>query len=431
MNKLLDEKVFKDPVHGFIKVSDELIWQLIQTPAFQRLRRIKQLGGTHMVFSSAEHSRFSHSLGVYYIAGNMIRSLSNHGIIFTNEERLLILCAALLHDLGHGPFSHAFESVLGVDHEEFTRKIILEDAKINEILENFKPGFSTSVSDVIAKKHANKLITAIISSQVDADRLDYLLRDSYFSGTTYGEIDLERILRTMRVKDGQIVFKHSGMHALEDYLFSRYQMFWQVYLHDCSRSFNLLIRALLQRVKFLIRTDYPFMCDVTLFKQLFSSRDVNVKTYLTFDDGYITTYATFFVNEDDLILKDLANRFLNRGLFDEFEYLETDDSEVLFQEIYQLLKISMINPDYYLFDDRHQQSTYNHFGMESEELIELLMPDGKVQEISKVSNIISGIVNAPKTKTTLFVPLDLIKKNENSSKIMKKIEKMIGSKLNV
>ena len=241
MQQLTDEKVFKDPIHGFVRVTDMLIWQLIETPEFQRLRRIKQLGGTHIVYPTAEHSRFSHSLGVYFIARRMIDILSKQGTVFSETDRMLVLCAALLHDLGHGPFSHSFESVLGIDHEEFTRRILLEDTQINRLLESYASGFSKKVSDVIEKTYPDQLIVSLISSEIDADRLDYLLRDSYFTGTPYGEIDLERILRTMRVENGKVVFKYSGMHALEDYLFSRYQMYWQVYLHDCSLSFNSLI----------------------------------------------------------------------------------------------------------------------------------------------------------------------------------------------
>jgi HD superfamily phosphohydrolase len=162
MQQLTDEKVFKDPIHSFVRVTDMLIWQLIETPEFQRLRRVKQLGGTHIVYPTAEHSRFSHSLGVYFIARRMIDVLNKQGIKFTETERMLILCAALLHDLGHGPFSHSFESVLGIDHEDFTRRILLENTQINKLLERYAPGFSQKVSDVIEKTYPNQLIVWII-----------------------------------------------------------------------------------------------------------------------------------------------------------------------------------------------------------------------------------------------------------------------------
>jgi len=426
MEPLQDEKVFQDPIHGFIKVTDTLIWKLIQTTEFQRLRRIKQLGGTHIVYPTAEHSRFSHSLGVYFIVRQMITALEKRGTTFDGSERLLILCAALLHDVGHGPYSHSFETVLGCDHEDFTRRILLEDTQINHLLEQYESGFAQKVSDVIAKTYANKLIVSLISSQVDADRLDYLLRDAYFTGTPYGEIDLERILRIMRVENGRIVFKYSGIHALEGYLFSRYQMYWQVYLHDCSRSFNFLIKSLLSRVKALIEAGYEFKCDISSFKELFAAQKVDIKTYLRFDDGVITTFAGFFLSESDEILKDLADRFLNRGLFDELEYLPSKEADQLISQLTHQMSVACINPEFYLFDDHYEQATYDYYGVASEEAIDLIKPDGSIYEISEASNIISGIVNAPKQKNTLFLPL-----NRMNKETVETLEQLIGRKIDV
>ncbi|MCL1990016.1 MAG: HD domain-containing protein [Defluviitaleaceae bacterium] len=431
MQRLTDEKVFKDPIHSFVRVTDLLIWQLIETPEFQRLRRIKQLGGTHIVYPTAEHSRFSHSLGVYFIARRMIDVLNKQKMTFNEIDRMLILCAALLHDVGHGPFSHSFESVLGVNHEDFTRRILLENTRINHLLEGYRLGFSKEVSDVIGKKHANRLIVSLISSEIDADRLDYLLRDSYFTGTPYGEIDLERLLRTMRVEQGKVVFKYSGMHALEDYLFSRYQMYWQVYLHDCSLSFNFLIQAMLFRVRTLLEAGHAFNCRMHLFEWLFLTDVVDIDAYLRMDDGVITTYAGFFLDEADVILQDLAHRFLNRGLLDEFDYVPTAKSEALYETLSKRLDTAGISATDYLFHVNHQRSTYDYYGLDGDEKIDLLMPDGDTQEISAVSNIIKGIVNAPKQKNTLFLPLKTIKENDNRVEIMDILEQLIGRKVDV
>jgi len=426
MQQLTDEKVFKCPIHSFVRVTDPLIWTLIQSPEFQRLRRIKQLGGTHIVYPTAEHSRFSHSLGVYFIARRMIDVLKKQGTEFTDTERMLVLCAALLHDVGHGPFSHSFESILGIDHEDFTRRILTENTTINRHLEEYQSGFSTSVSQVIEKTYQNKLIVSLISSEIDADRLDYLLRDSYFTGTPYGEIDLERILRTMRVQNGKVVFKHSGMHALEDYLFSRYQMYWQVYLHDCSLSFNWLIKALLLRISVLLKTDYNFKCDISPFKVIFSTDEVDINAYLRMDDGVITTFAGFFLDEEDEILRDFAHRFLNRGLFAEFEYNKTEMTTELFAELTDVLEQVGIDTDYYLVNSNHQQSTYDYYGQESDETIDLLTQNGEVLEISAVSNIIQGIVNTPKQKNTLFLPMDMVQKSAKADEILKILARLLG-----
>ena len=428
MQQLPDEKVFKDPIHSFVRVTDTLIWHLIQTPEFQRLRRIKQLGGTHIVYPTAEHSRFSHSLGVYYIARRMVDILRKQGIKLDEEDRLLILCAALLHDVGHGPFSHSFELVLGIDHEDFTRRVLLEDTQIQRLLENYQAGFAKKVSDVIEKIYPNYLIVSLISSEIDADRLDYLLRDSYFTGTPYGEIDLERILRTMRVVNGRIAFKHSGMHAIEDYLLSRYQMYWQVYLHDCSLSFNFIIQALLLRIKKLLLTDYKFKCDMRLFNDIFISNEININTYLRFDDGVMTTFAHFFLEECDATLRDLAGKFLNRGLFKEFDYVECDASELRYQLLAEALELGGIDSSSYLFNFSHEQSTYDYYGLDCDS-ISLLMPDGTVREISEVSNIIKGIAGAPKKKSTLFLDLDLVGKSPHKKKIKAALEQLIRQRV--
>ena len=431
MEQLSDEKVFKDPIHSFVRVTDMLIWQLIEAPEFQRLRRIKQLGGTHIVYPTAEHSRFSHSLGVYFIARRMIDVLNKQGTKFNESDRMLILCSALLHDVGHGPFSHSFESVLGTRHEDFTRRILLEDTRINQLLENYESGFAQKVSDVIEKTYPDRLIVSLISSEIDADRLDYLLRDSYFTGAPYGEIDLERILRTMRVQEGKVVFKQSGMHALEDYLFSRYQMYWQVYLHDCSLSFNFLIESLLSRVRGLIKNeDYQFKCDVSLFESMFADH-VDISAYLRMDDGVITTFAGFFLAEEDMILRDLASRFLNRGLFDEFDYIPSSESAVLYEKLAKLMKESGDHPDAYLFHISYEQSTYDYYGLEGDVAIELLMTSGEIKEISSVSNIIQGIVNSPKLKNTIFLPMDRIRITKKRAEIVATIEKLIGRKIDV
>ena len=204
--KLTDSKVFRDAVHNYIHVDQPLILDLINSHEMQRLRRIKQLGGTHQVYQSAEHSRFCHSLGVYFIARKMIFN-SAIGAYLNDYDKLTVMCAALLHDIGHGPFSHCFEDAFDLNHEAYTIKIINGKTEVHDLLEKFDHGFSHRVSSVIEKTHPNKILVQMVSSQLDADRMDYLLRDSYFSGTTYGQFDLSRILRVMAVCDGKIVLR--------------------------------------------------------------------------------------------------------------------------------------------------------------------------------------------------------------------------------
>lgn len=155
----------------------------------------------------------------------------------------------LLHDLGHGPFSHSFEKVFHLDHEDFTRGIILGDTEVNQVLRKVSPGFPQDVAEVIAKTYKNKQVVSLISSQIDADRMDYLRRDAYYTGVSYGHFDMERILRVMRPREDQIVIKESGMHAVEDYIMSRYQMYWQVYFHPVTRSAEVILTKILHRAK--------------------------------------------------------------------------------------------------------------------------------------------------------------------------------------
>ena len=413
----LEEKVFRDPVYGYVHVYDQLIWDLIQTKEVQRLRRIKQLGGTYMVFHTAEHSRFSHSLGVYEMARKIIRALMHRGTILSEDERLLVLSAALLHDLGHGPFSHSFESVFSVRHELFTERIIMENTEVNRVLEAYQKGFATKVRDMINKTYPNPLIISIISSQLDADRLDYLLRDAYFTGAPYGEIDVERILRTMRVVNNKIVYKVSGMHAIEDYLMSRYQMYWQVYLHSTGRSFDLVIQNMLRRVRELIFSGYEFKRPLEALKDLFLEEEPSVETYLKFDDSTISYYASLFTDEEDEILRDFADRFINRRLLKEVHYTPNDETNEKLKQVKEYMIELGINPDYYLLTDHSVKTPYDYYGHKTNclpDCIELLMRDGSIQEISEVSTIIKGIIAVkPKQEHKVYFPLDLIRLSQD------------------
>ena len=227
--KLSREKVFRDPVHGYIHIQDQIILDLINTREFQRLRRIKQLGGSVYTFHGAEHSRFGHSLGVYEITRLIVDKFERQYLsqtpgdgLWQASERLVALCAALLHDIGHGPFSHAFEGIFHTNHEEITQRIITSpETEIHQVLLQLGPEFPAKVASVINKTYPNQQVVQLISSQIDADRMDYLLRDAYYAGVSYGTFDLTRILRVIRPFKNGIVFDFSGMHAIEDYIVRR------------------------------------------------------------------------------------------------------------------------------------------------------------------------------------------------------------------
>ncbi|GAK12053.1 HD domain-containing protein [Geomicrobium sp. JCM 19039] len=410
--RLKEEKVFKDPVHRYIHVRDQLVWDLIGTKEFQRLRRIRQLGTTFLTFHGAEHTRFNHSLGVYEIMRRMIDVF--HGRKHWDEEnRLLCLSAALLHDIGHGPFSHSFEKVFKTDHEEWTRAIILGDTEVNRVLLRMGEDFPKEVADVIEKTHPNKLVVSMISSQIDADRMDYLQRDAFYTGVSYGHFDMERILRVMRPTEDQVVIKSTGMHAVEDYIMSRYQMYWQVYFHPVTRSAEVILNKILRRVKVLHDDGYDFKQQPNHFIPFFLN-DVQIQDYLQLDESVIYYYFQMWENESDRILADLCGRFLHRRLF---QYVEFDQSFILhdWPALQEKFRQIGIDPDYYLVIDFSSDLPYDFYrpGEEEERMpIHLLMGDKKLRELSRESDVVEAISGKKRTDHKLYYPADLLDQPE-------------------
>lgn len=402
---LNEEKVFKDPVHRYVHVREELIWDLINSPEFQRLRRIKQLGTSYLTFHGGEHSRFNHSLGVYEIMRRILETFEGR-IHLSEEEKVLCLCAALLHDIGHGPFSHSFEKVFRYDHEDWTRAILGGDTAINRILRRMGDSFPQKVAEVIAKTYENKLIVSLISSQIDADRMDYLLRDAYYTGVNYGNFDIERILRVMRPDEDGIVFKFSGMHAVEDYIMSRYQMYWQVYFHPVTRSAEVVLRKIFQRAKKLALSGYAFRLEPDLLMPFFQEK-VSLEDYLALDESVIFFYMQQWRRDKDPILSDLCARFLDRNLFKYVEYNPRDFR--LLAELRQLFSEAGIDPEYYLEVDSTSDLPYDFYraGEEGERIpIMLLMPSGEVVELSQKSEIVEAISGKRRFDYKLYFPLD-------------------------
>lgn len=423
--KLAEEKVFKDPVHRYVHVRDRVIWDIIGSREFQRLRRIRQLGTTYLVFHGAEHSRFQHSLGVYEIVRRIIDDGFRGRPEWNEEERLVTLCAALLHDLGHGPFSHAFENVFDLDHEEFTRKILLGRTEVNQILRKVDDQFPQKVADVIGKTYPDKLVVSLISSQIDADRMDYLQRDAYYTGVSYGHFDMERILRVMRPTEDQAVVKSSGMHAVEDYIMSRYQMYWQVYFHPVSRSAEVILKKILHRAKYLYETGYHFGQAPFHFHTFFK-KEYDLEDYIALDEGVMTTYFQMWTKEKDAILSDLSARFLNRTLFQYVEFNPAAEYKKL-QQLEELFTEVGLDPDYYLVVDSSSDLPYDFYrpGEENERLpIFLQMPNKELQEISRSSDIVDAISGKRRTDHKLYFPEDLLEKGDDP--LYKRIKQMLN-----
>ena len=407
--KLREEKVFKDPVHSYIHVRDLVIWDLISTREFQRLRRIRQLGTTYLVFHGAEHSRFNHSLGVYEIIRRIVDDIFKGREHWDDSERLLTLCAALLHDLGHGPFSHAFENVFGLDHEEYTRKILLGDTEVNAVLRRVAPDFPEKVAQVIEKKYANPLVVNLISSQIDADRMDYLQRDAYYTGVSYGHFDMERILRVMRPREDKIVIKESGMHAVEDYIMSRYQMYLQVYFHPISRSAEMILNHTLKRARKLFHEGYVFKQDPFPFVSFFTG-EITLEAYINLDESVVLTYFKWWSQEEDEILRDLSTRFINRRLF---HYVDFNPGEELqkYERLKELFTEAGIDPTYYFVHDTTADLPYDFYRPGEEKVREpifLEMKNGKELELSRKSTIVDAITGRVQRDHKVYFPKERI-----------------------
>lgn len=424
-NQQLEEvKVFKDPVHRYVRVSDQVIWDLIATSEMQRLRRIKQLGATNLTFHGAEHSRFNHSLGVYEIVRRIIKKMETRPE-WNPEERLVCLCAALLHDLGHGPFSHSFEKVFSLDHEKFTKKIILGNTEVNQVLSKVSLDFPEKVASVINKTYHDKLVISLISSQIDADRMDYLLRDAFYTGVSYGNFDMERILRVMRPTEERVVIKSTGMHAIEDYIMSRYQMYWQVYFHPVTRSAEVILTKIFHRAKDLFEKDYTFKENPTLLEGLFKN-EITVEDYLALDEAVVYYYFQRWQYEDDFILKDLAERFVNRRLF-KYKEFEFNSHLNIFKELETLFSEAGIDPDYYLVIDSSKDLPYDVYRSDGAGRIPIFlqMPNNELKELSKHSAIVDSITGKVREDHKLYYPEDLVEKLPNSE-VKKQIKALLS-----
>lgn len=414
---LSEEKVFKDPVHHYVYVRDQTIWELINTKEFQRLRRIRQLGTTYLTFHGAEHSRFSHSLGVYEITRRIISQFERNGYPdWPAEERLVSLCAALLHDVGHGPFSHSMEQIFDTDHEAWTCNILLGDTDINKVLRAVSEDFPSEVAAVIKKTYPKPIVVSLISSQMDADRMDYLLRDAYYTGVNYGTFDLERILRVLRPYQGKMVVKDSGMHAVEHYLMSRYQMYWQVYFHPVTRSSEIILRQIFRRAMELYKQGYSFRWMTGALQQLLNNT-LSLQDYLKLDESLIQTAFAEWSEESDWLLSDLCSRFLNRLLY---KYITVDNpDETLLAEVAEALRAVGLNPDYHMeidypFDLPYDVYRLDHTSGEKQEKSPILLLDNKdgISEISVKSDIVRSITGLRQGQYHLYYPEEPLRRNK-------------------
>ncbi|NJL46481.1 MAG: HD domain-containing protein [Leptolyngbyaceae cyanobacterium SM2_5_2] len=332
---------YHDPLHGAITLQasdpeEVLLIRLIDTPAFQRLRRIRQLGPASLTFHGAESSRFTHSLGVMAIARRAFDQLQRR-YPELRPHRATVLCAALLHDIGHGPYSHTAEDIFGLHHEYWTRRIIQDVPAIQELLREYSPELTTAINQVYTHTHPLPLVGQLVSSQLDCDRLDYLLRDSYFTGASYGQLDLDRILMALEFEptSGRLVVAYKGLAAIEHYLVVRHFMYAQVYNHPKNISVTWLLERAFDRARTLYQAG-RLEADATVAAWLQAPQQpLCLETYLAADDITFTYHLQRWRHSEDPWLADLCRRFLDRDLLKTLEVtrLTTEQQEQLLAQV--------------------------------------------------------------------------------------------------
>lgn len=406
----MNEKVFRDPVHNYIHINHQIIYDLVNTKEFQRLRRIKQVPTTAFTFHGAEHSRFSHCLGVYEIARRVTEIFDEkYPDVWNKEESLLTMTAGLLHDIGHGAYSHTFEKLFETDHEAVTQDIICNpNTEINAILKRQSPDFPDKVASVINHSYPNKQVVQLISSQIDCDRMDYLLRDSYFSAAQYGQFDLMRILRVIQPVEDGIVFDQNGMHAVEDYIVSRFQMYMQVYFHPASRAVELILQNLLKRAKHIYEEHSQYFKKYSPALIPFFQNNFTLEDYLRLDDGVLNTYFQSWIEGPDNILSDLANRFINRKILKSVTFDKDSLSDL--EELRHLVEAVGFDPDYYTGIHVNFDLPYDIYRPElknSRTQIEMIQKDGSRSELSQLSPIVKTLTGTTYGDRRFYFPKEM------------------------
>jgi uncharacterized protein len=400
------QRNYRDPLHNIISLDeslpdDRLIVELIDSAEFQRLRRIKQLGIAMFTYQGAEHSRFTHSIGVMHLMTRALNLLGAHHKI-SEESRIVGRAGALLHDLGHGPFSHVMEKVFRFHHEDWTRAIVLDEgSEVNRALRGCDERLPEKLASLYQHKYSPAFISQLVSSQLDCDRMDYLLRDSLMTGAKYGIYDLEWVLHALKIDEGsdRVYVEAKGLYAVEEYLQARYYMFRQVYFHRTLRSAEAVLISTLTRARELIEgNDLGFRMRDSVFEKMLTGEEATASEYLQLDDTDLTFHLKQWSRDKDAILSDLASRFIHRKLFKAIDLEFAETGIVRFWERAEsVVRRAGFDPAYYLIMDRASDVPYYGYylpaGVDPESLIyiETGGPQSVIREISEVSEVVRGM----------------------------------------
>ena len=389
---LTKNKIINDPIYGFISIRFPLIWQLIEHPFIQRLRRVSQLGLSSLVFPGANHSRFHHAIGAMHLMDKAIITLKSKGHEITKKEHEASLIAILLHDVGHGPFSHALENsiVNNLNHEKIS---LMYMYKLNDI---FDKKLSTAI-EIFTKNYRKKFLNQLVSSQIDVDRMDYLNRDSFYSGVNEGIISSDRIISMLNVFNNELVVDYKGLYSVEKFVIARKLMYWQVYLHKTVLSAEHTLMQILKRAKKLFQINFGLFCtpDFEFFlnkKDVVDEKFFNETDALThfskIDDTDIISCLKYWANSDDKVLKILANCIINRNLLK----IKTVEKHIKKNELLTIRKLikeqyelSNDEVDYLVFPIEIENLTYNTLEQE----IKFLKNDNKIIKFSDIKDEIN------------------------------------------
>ena len=387
-----DCKIINDPVFGFIKIPYGMMLQIIQHPLMQRLSRIKQLGLSSLVFPGAQHTRFLHSLGAFHLMGEAILSLQQKGAFIFDSEAEAVRAAILMHDIGHAPFSHVLENTLisGISHEDISLMMM---EKINDDLN----GQLNLAINIFKGEYPKKFLHQLISSQLDVDRLDYLRRDSFFTGVNEGVIGSARIIKMLNIVDDQLCVDYKGIYSIENYLTSRRLMYWQVYLHKTTVSGERVLINTLLRAKYLAKNGKDLFCSPSLKYFIYNDVDRNwfdthpeaLTFYAQLDDNDIWSALKIWMQDEDKILSTLAKNIITRNIF-RVEVLDKEFDEGYIankrSEIADALGVTYEESIYFVSHIKAQKDMYNV----NDEHISMLFNDGTLRDVTEVSELLSS-----------------------------------------
>lgn len=383
---LIVRKIINDPVYGFITIDHPLILDIISHPIYQRLRNIHQMAFAHLVYPGAVHSRLHHSLGAYHLMCLALSELKSKGVDISASEELGAKIAILLHDAGHGPFSHALENELitGVHHEAIS---ILLMRKLND---EFNGQLQTAI-DIFTNNHPKKFLHQLVSGQLDVDRMDYLNRDSFFTGVTEGVIGYDRIIKMLTIKDGELMVEEKAIYSIEKFLVSRRLMYWQVYLHKTVLSAEMMLVKIIRRAKELIAADGKVKAsseDLDFFLQHAESGthiEQHMEMFCRLDDNDVMATIKNWSRHPDKILSTLCRFLVERKLFKVKLQAEPFDDALIKEKTKEAIdKLGLTKEDvpYFVFTGETSNTTYDPL----DERINILFKDGTVRDISKVDN---------------------------------------------